>query len=84
MLYKGTAPVFITTKQQFLEGLIAEARRAELAGSACEASMLLRRLVMYNFAVKLPIPDGLHIPDCACCFAKVVIQHSVAHRGTGS
>ena len=46
LIYKGTAPIFVTTKQQFLEGLVREARRAEAADEVSEASMLLRRLAL--------------------------------------
>lgn len=35
--------------------------------------MLLRRLVLFNFAKKLPIPAGTKVPDCPACFAKMVI-----------
>ena len=80
LIYAGTAPLFITTKEQYLDGLVKEARAAEAEGGVCEASMLLRRLVLFNFRVKLPIPAGIKVPDCAACFAQVVVRHAAAHH----
>ena len=45
----------------------------------CEASMLLRRLQMFNFRAKLPVPAGLKVPECACCFARLCLQYASAH-----
>ncbi len=80
LIYAGTAPIFITTKEQYLDGLVKEARAAEAQDGVCEASMLLRRLVLVYFAAKLPIPAGVKVPDCAACFAQTVLRHAGAHH----
>ena len=69
----------ITTKQQYLDGLIEEARHAEMTDGQSEATMLLRRLQLFFFTQKLPAPPAW-IPDCPRCFARVVIQHASAHH----
>ena len=79
ILYRGTAPIFITTKQQYLDGLIKEARHVEMTDGQSEATMLLRRLQLFFFTQKLPAPPAW-IPDCPRCFARVVIQHASAHH----
>ena len=80
LIYSGTAPIFITTKEQYLESLVLEAQAAEAQDGACEASMLLRRLALFNFSKKLPIPAGLKVPDCAACFAQTVVRNAAAHH----
>ncbi len=79
-VYKGTAPIFVTTKEQYLDSLIEEARAAEAQNGACEASMLLRRLGIFKFASQLPIPAGQKVHECAACFAKTVLQHAAAYH----
>ena len=84
LIYAGTAPIFITTKEQYLDGLVQEAQAAEARDGACEASMLLRRLNLFKFTVKLPIPAGLKVPDCAACFAQTVVRIAAAHHEVNS
>ena len=76
LLYKGTAPIFITTKAKNLNGLVQAAQRAELLNEESEATMLLRRLDMYQFTQRLPIPPGRKVPNCACCFAQTVLRNA--------
>ena len=63
-----------------MDGLIQEARAAEAHDGVCEASMLLRRLALFNFASKLPIPAGLKVLECASCFAQTVIRSAAAYQ----
>ena len=79
LLYTGTAPIFITTKQQYFDDLVAEARHAEVTDGQSEATMLLRRLELFLLAHKLPAPPAW-IRDCPCCFARTVIQHASVHH----
>jgi hypothetical protein len=74
LMYKGTAPIFITTKEPYLRALALAARRAIAAGQPCEETMLLRRLCVYHFTKKLILPSG-HIPECASCFARMVVHY---------
>jgi len=73
MLYKGTAPIFITTPMKRLEKLEKEAEAARAAGVTCEATMLLRRLKVHKFRVAVPKP-AVQIPACAACFAHFVLE----------
>ena len=63
-LYKGTAPVFVTTK---LDAVTDVSRLATQAPSG-EHSMLLRRLSLYHFSQSIPKPPGGIVP-CPRCFA---------------
>ncbi len=80
LIYSAIAPVFITTKEQYLDSLVKEPQAVEAQDDMCEASMLLRRLCLCKFASKLPIPAGLKVPECAACFAQIVIRHASAHH----
>ena len=42
--------------------------------------MLLRRLELFYFKKKLPIPKGVKVPDCPSCFAKMVLAWAQAHQ----
>ena len=79
-LYMGGAPIFITTKEEYLGPLVKEAERAERLNDASEATMLLRRLQLFNFHVKLDLPRGAKIPACASCFARLVVHHAAAYH----
>ena len=39
------------------------------------ASMIMRRLKVYNFTERLP-KSAVHLPYCARCFASLVLQQS--------
>ena len=67
-LYRGSAPVFITTKGEDVEKL-AGARDGD-------ASMLLRRLKVYRFTTRV-LPPPARVPDCGHCFAKLVCSHGM-------
>ena len=72
-LYKGTAPIFITTPLKRMEKFITEAARAARFGESSVATMVLRRLKLYKFTRKPRVPAG-QIPQCAACFASFVLE----------
>jgi len=57
-VYRGTAPIVVTTKQQDIDRLAAATQPAVLGGAAAdgEASMLLRRLRVYTFTNRISTP----------------------------
>ena len=74
-MYKGTAPVFITTKDQDLKRLekaAADDPETGLPGSG-DASMLLRRLKVYRFTTRVPKPER-RLPYCGRCFAQLIVE----------
>ena len=66
-VYTGRAPIFITTSIKDLEMLAR-------AGDG-DASMVLRRLMIFQFVVRAQKPNA-PIPECASCFARFVCQHA--------
>ena len=62
-VYTGKAPIFITTSIKDLEALAR-------AGDG-DASMVLRRLLVFQFAMRAEKPS-MPIPECASCFARFV------------
>ena len=78
LLYKGSAPIFITTKEGYLKDLVDDASRAEAANAQSEATMLLRRLRLFHFQHKLVIDRN--IEPCASCFSRLVLAHAAAHH----
>ena len=64
--YEGSAPVFITTS-------IGELTALREAGDG-DASMLLRRLLVFAFPHRVEKPRA-SIPPCASCFARFVLHH---------
>ena len=78
--YEGTAPIFITTKEEYLRELVQSAQWAEAHDESSEATMLLRRLSLIHFTRKLPIAKGVHIPCCAACFSNMCMRHAEAFQ----
>lgn len=72
-LYKGTAPIFITTPLQRMEPFLKQAEEAARCGVSSEATMILRRLKLYKFERKVQKPS-CQIPQCASCFASFVLE----------
>ena len=62
-VYTGKAPIFITTSIKDLEALAR-------AGDG-DASMVLRRLLVFQSAIRAEKPS-MPIPECASCFARFV------------
>ena len=75
-LYRGSAPIFATTKEQWLAPVLAIAAQARAQGIPCEETMLLRRLRVYTLTVPTPVPQGVLIPECGRCFAQMACAHS--------
>ena len=75
-LYKGSSPIFMTTKLDALESLEAAGRPDPLTGipASADASMVLRRLKVYKFERRIPRPEQ-KFSYCACCFARFLHQH---------
>ena len=64
--YSGRAPIFITTSQEEVDTLAA--------ATDGDASMVLRRLQLFEFTERVVKPCGT-IPSCARCFATFVTTH---------
>ena len=77
LFIKGPPPVFITGKEKWFGPILKDARIALENGEVSQSTMLARRLVVFHFAEKLPIPKGLQIPDCGKCFSQMC-QHYAA------
>jgi hypothetical protein len=75
LIYGGTAPVFITCKERWLGPMIKKAEWAFARGEASEYTMLMRRLKVFLFFKKLPIPVGVKIPECPACFCKMLLDY---------
>jgi len=82
LTYRGSAPLFITTKLADVEELQHAARVDPRTGRpvSSEASMLYRRLKVYAFTTKITAP-GIQVPHCKRCFAQLVLtQAAVSGR----
>jgi len=73
--YRGSSPIFVTTK-------LADVRRLEAAATAdpttglpgdADALMIFRRLKIYPFTVRIPKPPP-GLPYCARCFSSLVLS----------
>lgn len=67
-VYRGGAPIFITTQKVDVDKLAASRDG--------DASMLFRRLKVHTFATRVVGPP-VGVPECAHCFAKLVCTHNV-------
>ena len=76
LMYQGTAPLFITCKESDLGPILARANMARAQGWSSMDTMLARRLCVYPFWVRLPVRPGEYVPECAFCFAKMLLQHT--------
>ena len=81
LMYRGTAPIFITTPADALEKMQRMAVWVEQTNQSSEVTMLLRRLQVFLLQVPTPVPDGVTIPDCAHCFARMALQWTRDRRG---
>ena len=75
---QGTAPIFITTKLGDLQKLAWWAADDPHTGGprSGDASMIMRRLKVYQYHHRIPKPPP-HLPFCGRCFA-----HMIIHGGT--
>ena len=58
---------------------LADAEKANKEDSSSEATMVLRRMKVYEFVRKISKPDG-QIPQCACCFASFLFEGEAAFQ----
>ena len=79
LMYQGDAPIFVTTKLKDIEALRVNAADDPATGSPydAEASMILRRLHVYEFTCRIPKPART-LPYCGHCFAKLVLVQAGA------
>ena len=73
--YRGSAPIFVTTKLADIEKLEEWAADDPQTGvpKSAEASMILRRLKVYRFERRIPKPPP-KLPFCGHCFANLVLN----------
>ena len=73
MMYKGSAPIFITTKMEDLDRLQSHAEIDPYSGKPwdADASMICRRLKVYKFATRVAKP-GVQISYCGHCFGQLL------------
>ena len=78
MLYKGSAPIFVTTKLSDLAALEYNAQSNPATGDPwnADASMLMRRLKVYKFTKPIAKPPRFNF--CKHCFAKLLQCHAPA------
>ena len=74
-LYQGTAPIFATTKAQGIAALHSAAAIDPLTGCPKDgdASMIIRRLKVYTFRVRVAKPP-IALPACGHCFATLILE----------
>ena len=72
-LYRGTAPVFVTGKLEDIVSLTKQAALDPLTQlpKNADASMLLRRLKVHEYRVRIPKPPRTR--SCARCFAQLLL-----------
>lgn len=78
-LYRGSAPIFSTTKLSDIEALgkLAAIDPQTNRPKNSEASMLYRRLKIYAFETRIDKPTSQY-PFCKRCFAQLVLQQAGA------
>ena len=74
LLYRGSAPIFATTKADDVAKLRRAAADDPQVGAPhdANASMVLRRLKVYSFTVRLAKPPRA-LPYCGRCFSELVL-----------
>ena len=76
-VYRGSAPIFVTTKLADIQRMawLAEADPATGLPRDADASMLYRRLKVYTFFVRMSKPSG-QVSCCVRCFAQLLLAQS--------
>ena len=77
LMYRGSAPILMTTGLENVESLRRLAE-AEGAGHDENASMMMRRLKVFNFTTALPKPT-CKINYCKRCFATMLFTETAAY-----
>ena len=77
--YRGTAPIFATTKFDDVDRMerLSAINPSTGAPYDTNASMCFRRLEVYKFRVRIDKPSR-QIPYCPACFAKLVLSQAGA------
>ena len=78
-MYKGTAPIFVTTKLSDLTWLETQASINPYTNAPwdTDASMLFRRLKIYKYTKKVPKPPA-RLKYCPRCFVDLLISQAGA------
>ena len=76
LMYHGSAPIYITCKEEAVKPMIDAAQRARATGKPSSETMLLRRLRLYLLTLPLPVQAGVTIPECEACFAQLVLHYA--------
>ena len=81
-IYRGRAPIFITTKLDWLSRLEHAAQINPETGLPwnTDASMLLRRLKVFKFIKRVGKPERT-VPFCKHCFATLLFAQAGARGG---
>ena len=76
--YDGTSPFFVTTKLSDVEDLLKAAACNPETGAPfnSDASMIARRLKVYEYRHRIPKPPA-GLSYCGKCFSNLVLQHAV-------
>jgi hypothetical protein len=81
LMYRGSAPIFVTCKAKDLGPILERAAYAMSCGQSSQDTMLTRRLRVYHFTVKFPVDQEQgHIYECPVCLANMILQHSQGVR----
>lgn len=72
-LYRGSAPIFITSPLETLQPLIDQAEADRQNGRPSQLTMLMRRLHIYHFRMPCQ-PPRRQLDPCPSCFANFVMQ----------
>ena len=83
-LYKGGAPIFITTNEEDFAKTEASAEWAIENNQPSQHTRLLQRLTTYKLSVPTPVPHDVDIFECPTCFARMIEQHSRDTRGASA
>ena len=77
-MYKGTAPVFATTKLSDLEWLESQASTNPSTGApwGADAAMICRRLKIHRYTKRVAKPS-VHFKYCGRCFANFLKEDAV-------
>ena len=70
------APIFITAKLKNVGPIQQRAEAAAAEGQSSDDTMMMRRLRCYLFTEKLPIPEGVAVLVCGCCWSQLVLSYS--------
>ena len=76
-MYKGSAPIFVTTKLNDLAWSESQASINERTNAPwdADASMLLRRLKVYKYMEKVPKPPA-RFKYCPRCFVDLLLAQA--------